>query len=46
MTAEQALRTIQCALSGQEWDANSLSEVADILRQAGYPIEETLETTS
>jgi len=35
-----ALDDIVAILSGTEWDASTLEEVADVLRQAGYSIED------
>jgi len=35
-----ALDDIVAILSGTEWEASTLEEVADVLRQAGYSIED------
>ena len=36
-----ALNLIHDALSGQEWSADTLDRVADVLRHAGYDMDET-----
>jgi hypothetical protein len=35
-----ALDDIAAILSGTEWEASTLEEVADVLRRAGYTIDE------
>ena len=36
----QALERIQTAMSGKEWDADTLDEVREVMVEAGYEIKD------
>lgn len=43
LTKDQALEAIQRTMSGREWDSDTIAEVAEIMRAAGYPIDDVGE---
>lgn len=40
MNQSDALDAIQEILSSNEWNADTCSSIAEVMRQAGYPIED------
>jgi hypothetical protein len=42
ITADEALEAIQAMLDGSTWDAETLDDIAAIVRQAGYEVREPL----
>lgn len=43
LTDAAAMDAIQRTMSGREWDSDTLAEVAEIMRAAGYPIDDVGE---
>lgn len=40
MTPQEALKQIQKLMSGVEWDSGTMSAVAEVMNEAGYPISD------
>ena len=40
MTPQEALKKIQQIMSGVEWDSGTMSAVAEVMNDAGYPISD------
>ena len=41
---QDAIVRIQDALDGQDWNADTCGEIAEALRDAGYPVRDVTET--